>query len=908
MLDRMTIDRWRTCRDDLPLDHDGPAGVAFEPFEAAWIERPIAERFERIAVRYADKLAVADDVTRLTYRELRRTAHHLAGRIQGLVPAGRPVGILLPNSALFPAAALACLAAGRPYVPLDPSYPPARIAHIIREAGLAALVIDRVAGNVNYAAGSLPCLDIGSSLDGDDPAFAASPADGPAVILYTSGSTGRPKGICNDQRAILQRVAQATNSCHLNAEDRIVLLSSPGTIAGVRETFAALLNGATLYPADPVHLGINGVLEAIGNARVTAGYAVPVLLRKLLEQPSATGAFRDMRVIRAGGDIPTDADLALCRAVLPAACHILIAFSSTEVPTIFQWFVPPGWTPEGVRLPIGYARPDMSFAVVDEDGTPVPAGEAGELILKSRYLALGYWQDGQLQAGPFRTDMDDPSQRVLHTGDVVSIRPNGLAAMVGRKDRQIKVRGSRIDLGEVEAALRACPGVADAAVIGRRQGEEVVSLVAYVVARAGDKDSFAAELKAVLAERLPWRMRPAHIHFLDAIPQLRGFKPDVVALEKLDRHGTEGPAPATEEAEPEASGALAETPEARRVREAVAHAWSTVLDRASFRANAPWDEAGGDFLNALHLWCLIEEELGRRLAIESLEVNATPSALIAAIQEQLAAPPARLSSDATLAAPLVYFMPPADGDTPVQAQFRAAFHNQIRFEVVQYPQWPEMIEAGGGFEVLVDAAVTQILATAGGDIFLAGYSFGGFVAWEVARRLLALKRQVGFLGLIDSQRVGDPQPSQGRLERLRNLTRSLTSNPGDTLTTVFQRLLGALVKMSALGVLRHVGRLAKVLPANASFRLQYHLNYQLRVQSRHRWTPGTQGAETYLFRTDEFSQQAVRSSWGGLSSRFTIVPVGGEHLSILRPPAREVLCRQFLNAVNRCRPSAPART
>jgi amino acid adenylation domain-containing protein len=898
MLDRMTIDRWRTGRHDLALDYDGPVDVAFEPFAEAWLERPIVERFEHVAERHADKIAVADDERRLTYRELRRTAYHLAARIQALVPAGCPVGILLPSNALFPAAALACLAAGRPYVPLDPTYPAARIGQIVREAGITALIIDRVAGRVSYAAGALPNLDIGSSLDAPEIAFLTARAHGPAVILYTSGSTGRPKGICNDQRAILQRVAQATNSCHLNADDRIVLMSSPGTIAGVRETFAALLNGATLYPADPVHLGINGVLETVAEARATVAYAVPVLLRRLLDQPSAGHAFRELRVIRTGGDIPIAADLALCRAVLPATCHVLIAFSSTEVPTIFQWFVPQAWPPDSARLPIGYARPDMSFAVIDEAGSLVADGEAGELVLKSRYLALGYWQDGQLQAGPFRTDSDDPAERVLHTGDLVRVAPDGLIRMEGRKDRQIKIRGSRVDLGDVEAALRGCAGVADAAVIARRRGEEVVSLVAYVVPRDRDSASFAGELKGALAERLPWRMRPGQIRFLDAIPQLRGFKPDVKALEKLDR-GELGDEAAP--AEPQDNGTAdlpAETLEARRIRDAVEEAWTTVLDRASFRANRSWDDAGGDSLSALHLWCLIENKLGQRLAIESLEADATPSALIEAIAAQLSHPTSYAAATAAAATPLVYFMPPADGDTPIQAQFRAAFHNQIRFEVVQYPQWPEMLDAGGGFDVLVDAAVTQILSTAGSDILLAGYSFGGFVAWEVARRLLMLKRPVRFLGLIDSQRVGDPPPRQGRFERLRNAARGCVANPGETLATMCQRVLGSLAQNSRFGALRLFGLIAAALPAGAGFKLRYHLNYQLRVRSRHRWMFGAHDADTYLFRTDEFSEQAAQASWGGLSSRLTVVPVGGEHLSILRPPAREVLCRQFLNAVN----------
>jgi non-ribosomal peptide synthetase component F len=242
-------DRWRDSHADLPLDHEGPTDVAFEQFDDVWVERPIVDRFNQVVARYGDKTAVVDEITRLTYRELQRASFHLACRIEALVPAGQPVGILLPNNALFPLAALACLAVGRPYVPIDPQYPRTRIDQIRQEAGLAAMIINRIEGQVFDGAGSLPYLDIGTSLDGADeqvPAVATS--GGPAVILYTSGSTGQPKGICNDQRAILQRVAQATNSCHLNANDRFYLLSTPGTIAGVRETFAVPRPAAVVLP------------------------------------------------------------------------------------------------------------------------------------------------------------------------------------------------------------------------------------------------------------------------------------------------------------------------------------------------------------------------------------------------------------------------------------------------------------------------------------------------------------------------------------------------------------------------------------------------------------------------------------------------------------------------------------
>jgi acyl-coenzyme A synthetase/AMP-(fatty) acid ligase/thioesterase domain-containing protein len=874
---------WQTSPRDLPLDHDGPVDVAFEPWSDDAVERPIVEIFNEVAARHGDKLAVVDDRTQLSYRALQDAALHLARRIGALVPAGRPVGILLPNNALFPLAAIACLAAGHPYVPIDPTFPQARIDDIREEAGLAAMIFDRIDGKVFEGAGALPCLDIGSSLDADSECAATNASSGgPALILYTSGSTGRPKGICNDQRAILQRVAQATNSCHLNPGDRFFLLSAPGTIAGQRETFAALLNGATLYVADPLRLGIRGVLQVLREARATVGYLVPALLRQLLGATDAKESFSSARIVRIGGDIPVADDLALCRLMLPPSCHILIAFSSTEVPTIFQWFIPRDWRPDGVRLPIGYARPGMSFRIKDDDA----GDETGELIVKSGFLALGYWQAGKLQAGPFQTDPMDPGARILHTGDRVRLRRDGLAEMTGRSDRQIKVHGSRVDLAEVEATLRGLQSVADAAVIARRQGEDVVALVACVVPRGVPPASFVDDLKVLLAERLPRRMCPSQFRILDELPRLRGFKTDIRALERLDQGELAGlkTAPgAVDDAAP-----LSNRPGDSRVHDAVAVAWATVLGERSFRANQAWDEAGGDSLNALHLWCLIEEALGARFAIDSLELNATPAMFIAEVEKQLNSAPASGSL-----APLVFFLPSADGDTPIQARFRAALHNQVRFEVVQYPSWREMIDRGADFSVLVASAVDQILATSNDDIRLVGYSFGGFVAAAVAGRLMDLNRRVSFIGLIDTPPKLDGQPLESRLARAGNLIRKIFLEPRSLEVTVIKLL----ISKSAFRLLRAIGDLATYLPAAAAFKFHYHLNYELRSLAMYRWRLKPVAAEMHLFQTDEFAAAAVES-WTALADRLEVGSVGGSHLSVLRSPAREILCRQLLKAIS----------
>src|SRR4029079_17881436 len=189
---------------------------------------------------------------------------------------------------------------------------------------------------------SLPQVDIASSLanDADGAAVSTAAVGGPALILYTSGSTGRPKGTCHNQRSMSYCVAQLTNSCHLNADDRIVLLNTAGTVVGIRNMFAALLNGATLFIADPRSIGIHGVLRILQHQRITFCNAVPTLLRELVKPKEAKRAFANLRVVRLGGENIRARDIALLRTVLPSSCYIQLSYGLTESASIFQWFAP----------------------------------------------------------------------------------------------------------------------------------------------------------------------------------------------------------------------------------------------------------------------------------------------------------------------------------------------------------------------------------------------------------------------------------------------------------------------------------------------------------------------------------------------------------------------------------------
>ena len=227
------------------------------------------------------------------------------------------------------------------------------------------------------------------------------PVDAPAIVLYTSGSTGRPKGIVNSQRSLLQRVQQYVDSCHINAEDVILPLTGPATIAGCREMFAALLTGATLHLVDVEAVGLRAVRSRMRTEGATITYVVPTLLRALMAAEAAD-TFNSLRVVRIGGEKVAWTDIALLRKVVSNTCLVQVGYSSTES-TGSQWFVPRSLPEYGASVPAGWLLPGIAFAIVSDEGRPVEPGESGELLIKSPHVLLGHWEDGAVvpaQADP----------------------------------------------------------------------------------------------------------------------------------------------------------------------------------------------------------------------------------------------------------------------------------------------------------------------------------------------------------------------------------------------------------------------------------------------------------------------------------------------------------------------------
>jgi acyl-coenzyme A synthetase/AMP-(fatty) acid ligase/acyl carrier protein len=527
--------------DMLPLDHGGPVDHPFEPFPKAAVAGTICQRFTAIARRHADRCAVDDGTTQLTYAALAAHVAALAGAVTAAV-ADRPgpVAILLPADARFPAAMLGVLAAGRACVSFDADLPLDRHLRVITLAGTAAVVT--TADLRALLPPDLPAIDADAPGDFAAPATPAD-ADAIAAILLTSGSTGEPKGVAVSHANLLHRVWTYVEAIHLAATDRLSLLNSPGVTAAGTDIFGALLNGAALHVLRPRELGHDGLVREIAARRITICHAVPGLTRGIAEAVPSGRRLDSVRLLRLGGDRTSWADVEECRRAFAPDVAIYTPYNSTEGSTpSLHWFIDDALRPTTLRPPAGRPHHDVRVTIERDDGSPAADGEVGEIVVASRFVAQGYWDGAGQAVRPFAADPADPAARRIRSGDRGFRRPDGLFEFVGRIEGRVKLHGYRVDPAEVENVLAGLPPVADAAVLVRRDaGGAERALIAYATLRPGIAGLMPRHLQAMLAQRLPPHMVPARIVIRDELPRLANFKLDRRALAAVDAADVQAP-------------------------------------------------------------------------------------------------------------------------------------------------------------------------------------------------------------------------------------------------------------------------------------------------------------------------------------------------------------------------------
>ncbi|MFI6130720.1 amino acid adenylation domain-containing protein [Micromonospora sp. NPDC051141] len=488
------------------------------------------------AARTPGACAVVDERESLTYEELVRQAGVVAGLLTAAgVEPDAVVAVHAERSARFPVLLLGVLLSGAAYLPLEPGDPAPRLAGMLDDAGVVLVLTEpELKAAAEAVAGSRPVLAVSATeLRAGVPAPPAPLRSdlGLAYVLFTSGSTGRPKAVAVPHRGIVNRLRWMQSEYALTSADA-VLQKTPATFdVSVWELFWPLAQGARLVMArpggqrDPEYL-----MAVLRRERITVVHFVPSMLESVLDEPGWDGCDALRLVVCSGEALPP---AAVRRFRARSRARIDNLYGPTEASIDVTWW-PCRPVEDGASVPIGRPIANVVVRVLDADGNLVPEGVPGELHLGGDHaLARGYLGQPGLTAERFPADPFGDGARLYRTGDLVRWLPGGMLEFLGRLDHQIKLRGQRIEPGEIEETLRRHPAVTGAVVVLRRDEGRADRLVGYVVGPPdgpGERD-----LRNHLAERLPASMVPARVVRLDAFPLTANGKLDRRALPEPPR-------------------------------------------------------------------------------------------------------------------------------------------------------------------------------------------------------------------------------------------------------------------------------------------------------------------------------------------------------------------------------------
>jgi amino acid adenylation domain-containing protein len=738
------------------------------------------------------------------------------------------VGICVERSLDMVAAVLGVLKAGGAYVPLDPSHPRERLAYVLLDAGAAVLltresVLERLPGLAD-GAGRILCIDRdgeaiarGSSANPDLP----SSADRLAYVIYTSGSTGQPKGVQVPHRALVNFLASMRRQPGLAGDDAVLAVTTLSFDIAALELFLPLLAGARVIVAPAETLGDGAALaRLLKDSGATVLQATPATWRLLLE--SGWEGDPGLRLLCGGEALPRE----LAERLLDKGASLWNLYGPTETTV---WSAVDRVRRGAGPVPLGRPIANTRLHLLDRAGQPVPAGVPGELLIGGAGVTRGYLGQPALTAERYLPDpfSPEPGARLYRTGDLVRRRADGALEFLGRADFQVKIRGFRIELGEIEETLARCPAVRQAVVAAREDASGDRRLVAYVVPRGengGDPvESFdPAVLRSFLRERLPESMAPSVWVPLAELPLTPNGKVDRKAL----------PAPDASRAG-RAAGRVAPRTAAER---AVAEVWSEVLRLEGIGAHDNFFELGGHSLLLVQVQRRLRQRFARELSVVDLFKHPTVEALAVhlegarASRGQAQAPSVLVELQPGGTASPLFLVHPLSGELLLYQHVIQALGPGQPVYGFQARGLEEGEEPLGTVEEMAALYVDALLSVRPeGPYLLAGSSLGGLIAYEMARALRSLGREVALLALLDAPAPGraaapadGDQGGEAEMVILRSVTRGAPAlsleqlrelAPDERLELILERGREAGVLAPAFG-LSELRGLVRVVEAN----------------------------------------------------------------------------------------------
>ncbi|MGC5700439.1 amino acid adenylation domain-containing protein [Pseudomonas sp. NFXW11] len=873
----------------------------------------LRQLFEARVQADPQQVAAVQGEQQLSYAQLNTRANQLAHHLLQLgVQPGDNLALLLPRSLDLLIAQLAIGKCAAAYVPLDLNAPAERLLFMLEDSQ-ARLLLSCSSQALESRVPRVELDRLGfDRLPGHNPDLAQS-ADAAAYIMYTSGSTGTPKGVLVPHRGITRLVLNDGYS-DLGRDDRVAFAANPAFDASTLEVWGPLLNGGRVVVVEQATLLDP---QAFGQLLKASATSVLFLTTSLFNQyvQLIPQAFRGLRMLLCGGERADPAAFRRMQAEVPGL-RLVNGYGPTETTTFAVTHEPPPLAADVDSLPIGRPLSNTSVYVLDSLGQPLPVGVAGELHIGGQGVALGYLNRPQLTAQKFIADPfgSEPGALLYRTGDLGRWRADGLLEYLGRNDDQVKIRGLRIEPGEIQARLASFPGLRDSLILVREEQPGDKRLVAYYSLQAQVPEPTAEQLRSHLQGQLPDYMLPQAYVLLAQLPLTANGKLDHKALPAPDWQAQPGP---TYEAP--------QTP----LEQCLAQHWAEVLQLPQVGRHEHFFERGGHSLLAIQLLTRLHQA-GLDPTLAELFQHPSVAAMARLLSNRSSAPqplpeliPVRLGGRGP-ALFLVHEFTGLDLYFPALGQ-----HLLGDFPLYGLPG----LALGEPQLRTLECLAARLLALIRqvqpeGPYRLAGWSFGGVLAYEIVQQLLGQDQQVEFLGLIDSYvpRLTDQGRARwsGEHAHKRHLLlqcRAYWSAQGAAgqaalaaLETVEQGLeLGDFA--SLLQGLRERELLFEQLATASPEQLWHYLDREVahgHALAHYRLHPIEVPVQLFCAaeRPSELSRRSPTLGWGEVLAQdcLNCISVPGDHLSMMKAPHIQALGQAMLQAMEQARAAAVARS
>lgn len=696
----------------------------------------IGGRFEQMVSVAPNAPAIITDNATLTFRELHALAGSIAGHLRNTSSGNRPVAILMEKGPLPVATMLGVSMAGRVFVPLEHPAPEQWHQRVVASSTASTILTDGAWHGVakRIAVEGVNVSNVEELGEQDMSSIVLVPPDSPACLFFTSGSTGRPKGVVQGHRGLVHSNSFRATALGFGPMDRVAHLRSFGYSAGVKDVFLVLFSGACLFPFDLRARGLAHLARWLDEERITGLMMASSLFRTWLASLPEGRRFTALKRIAAAAEPLYGTDITRAGRHLTGDWRIVHGLASTET-GMFANVVYTASTPvaPGI-LPVGHVVSDTDVRIEKIDGTPAQVGESGEIIVESRYLALGYWDDPALTQAAFRNHPDDPSRRSYRTGDLGRFRADGTLEHLGRHNRKIKLRGYSVEPYEIECALLGLPDVRDAVVIVVGEAPDA-RVVGYVVGPKGNSPDQA--IRTQLAERLPAHLVPAQIVVLDAMP--------LTARGKIDRAALSQPP------DPGPQRNVGFRAPANDHEHRLTAIWQRVLKIEKLGVDDDFYELGGTSLQAFLIFARITAEFSHDLPPAVMLEAPTIAKQAELLRNPANASPALVPFRRMGALAPLFVVHARFGDI----MFVKEIVRDLKSDRPVYGFQPLSLDGARRIPRNIEGIAAHYLADLRkvqpkGPYHLAGYSWGGHLALEMAQQLIRHGESVAFLGLIDS--------------------------------------------------------------------------------------------------------------------------------------------------------------